>query len=205
MDQVDRNSKRPKNRWTGAIAAIGCAGAIALGVPATAGADPVPPPPPAPGGPVAPAPAAPATPDAAPGPRPAPPRRLRPPTRSPRRPAPTPTRPRRRRPTRTHPSPGGSTTPSERSATSFPPDGWSPTRPTSTTVRRCSARSSGRPARASHHRWPTTPAWCSASWTRSSTPAPKPTTPRPQRDWHRTWASSSCPIRAPGSIRRPPL
>ncbi len=67
MDQVDRNSKRPKNRWTGAIAAIGCASAIALAVPGTAGADPAPPPPP-PGGPVAPAPAAPATPDTAPGP-----------------------------------------------------------------------------------------------------------------------------------------
>ncbi len=68
MDQVERNSTRPRNRWTGAVAAIGCAGAIALALPATAGADPVPPPPPAPGGPVAPAPVAPATPDAAPGP-----------------------------------------------------------------------------------------------------------------------------------------
>ena len=67
MDQVQRNSTRPKNRWKGAIAAIGSAGAIALALPATAGADPVPPPP-APGGPVAPAPVAPATPDAAPGP-----------------------------------------------------------------------------------------------------------------------------------------
>ncbi|BBX44902.1 hypothetical protein GCM10009641_25060 [Mycobacterium cookii] len=72
MDQVDRNSQRPRNRWLGAIAAIGCVGAFALAVPATAGADPAPPPPP-PGGPVAPAPvapgpAAPATPDAAPGP-----------------------------------------------------------------------------------------------------------------------------------------
>jgi Fibronectin-attachment protein (FAP) len=67
MDQVEPYSTRPKNRWTGAIAAIGCAGAIALALPATAGADPVPPPAP-PGGPVVPAPAAPATPDAAPGP-----------------------------------------------------------------------------------------------------------------------------------------
>jgi hypothetical protein len=70
MDQVEPPSTRPKNRWTGAIAAIGCAGAIAFALPATAGADPVPPPAP-PGSPVAPAPAgpaAPATPDAAPGP-----------------------------------------------------------------------------------------------------------------------------------------
>jgi hypothetical protein len=67
MDQVEPPSTRPKNRWTGAIAAIGCAGAIALASPGTAGADPVPPPAP-PGGPVVPAPAAPATPDAAPGP-----------------------------------------------------------------------------------------------------------------------------------------
>jgi hypothetical protein len=76
MDQVQRNSKRPKSRWKGAVAAIGSASAIALALSATAGADPVPPPAPggpvapapAPGGPVAPAPVAPATPDAAPGP-----------------------------------------------------------------------------------------------------------------------------------------
>jgi hypothetical protein len=66
MDQVQRKSTLPKNRWKRAIAAIGSAGTIALALPATAAADPVPPP--APGGPVAPVPAAPATPDAAPGP-----------------------------------------------------------------------------------------------------------------------------------------
>jgi hypothetical protein len=67
MYQVERNSTRPKKRWTGAVVAFGCAGAIALALPASAGADPVPPPAP-PAGPVAPAPAVPATPDAAPGP-----------------------------------------------------------------------------------------------------------------------------------------
>jgi hypothetical protein len=73
MNQVDRYSTRPKNRWmTRVIAAVGGAGAIALALPAAAGADPVPPPPgpaaPAPGVP-APAPGnPPAAPDAAPGP-----------------------------------------------------------------------------------------------------------------------------------------
>jgi fibronectin-attachment protein (FAP) len=74
MDQVDRNSTRPKNRWmTRAIAVLGGAGAITFALPITAGADPVPPPPP-PATPVAPAPAnppapaPPAAPDAAPGP-----------------------------------------------------------------------------------------------------------------------------------------
>jgi hypothetical protein len=74
MDQVDRYSKRPKNRWMArAFVAIGGAGAITFAMPAAAGADPVPAPPP---GPVAPAPGAPApapgvppaAPDAAPGP-----------------------------------------------------------------------------------------------------------------------------------------
>jgi Fibronectin-attachment protein (FAP) len=76
MDQVDRYSTRPKNRWmTRAIAAIGGAGAITFAMPAAAGADPVPPPPPNPAAPApgAPAPAPgppvpPAAPDAAPGP-----------------------------------------------------------------------------------------------------------------------------------------
>ncbi len=75
MDQVDRNSTRPKNRWmTRAVAILGGAGAITFALPTTASADPVPPPPP---GPAAPAPAnppalapanPPAAPDAAPGP-----------------------------------------------------------------------------------------------------------------------------------------
>ena len=74
MDQVDRNSTRPKSRWTTlAIAALGGAGAITFALPTTASADPVPPPPPAPPTAVAPAPAPapanpPASPDAAPGP-----------------------------------------------------------------------------------------------------------------------------------------
>jgi hypothetical protein len=72
MDQVDRYSSRPKNRWmTRVIAAIGGAGAITFALPAAAGADPVPVPPPSPAapGPGVPAPApAPAVPDAAPGP-----------------------------------------------------------------------------------------------------------------------------------------
>ena len=77
MDQVDRNSTRPKNRWMmRAIAVLGGAGAITLALPITASADPVPPPPapatpaaPAPANPPAPAPAnPPAAPDAAPGP-----------------------------------------------------------------------------------------------------------------------------------------
>jgi Fibronectin-attachment protein (FAP) len=76
MDQVDRNSARPKNRWmTRAIAVLGGAGAITFALPIVASADPVPPPPPppAPATPVAPAPAPapanpPAAPDAAPGP-----------------------------------------------------------------------------------------------------------------------------------------
>jgi hypothetical protein len=73
MDQVDRNSTRPKNRWmTRAIAVLGGAGAITFALPIIASADPVPPPP-APATPVAPAPAPapanpPAAPDAAPGP-----------------------------------------------------------------------------------------------------------------------------------------
>lgn len=48
MEQVDRNSTRPRNRWTTlAIAAISGAGAMMLALPATvASADPVPPPPP---------------------------------------------------------------------------------------------------------------------------------------------------------------
>jgi hypothetical protein len=80
MDQVDRYSTRPKNRWmTRVIAAIGGAVSITFAMPAAAGADPVPAPPPnpaapAPGAPApapipAPAPAVPpAAPDAAPGP-----------------------------------------------------------------------------------------------------------------------------------------
>src|ERR1700761_1306394 len=77
MDQVDRNSTRPKNRWmTRATAVLGGAAAITFALPITASADPVPPPPapatpvaPAPGNPPAPAPAnPPAAPDAAPGP-----------------------------------------------------------------------------------------------------------------------------------------
>ena len=40
-------------------------------------------------------------------------------------------------------------------------------------------------------------------WTRSCTPAPKPTTPRRQPGSRRTWVNSSCRTRAPGSIRRP--
>jgi hypothetical protein len=76
MDQVDRNSTRPKNRWmTRITAAIGGAVAIACAMPAAAGADPVPAPPPNPAAPApgapgpAPAPAVPpAAPDAAPGP-----------------------------------------------------------------------------------------------------------------------------------------
>jgi hypothetical protein len=77
MDQVDRNSTRPKNRWmTRVIAVLGGAGAITLALPIVASADPVPPPPapatpvaPAPANPPAPAPAnPPAAPDAAPGP-----------------------------------------------------------------------------------------------------------------------------------------
>ncbi|MDT5345721.1 MAG: hypothetical protein QOE52_4905, partial [Mycobacterium sp.] len=68
MDQVDRNSTRPKTRWrTLAIAAVSGAGAITFALPATtASADPVPPPPPP--ATAAPAPANPAGPDAAPGP-----------------------------------------------------------------------------------------------------------------------------------------
>ena len=68
MDQVNRNSARPKSRWTTlAIATISGAGAITFALPATtAGADPVPPPPPPTA--AAPAPAPPAAPDAAPGP-----------------------------------------------------------------------------------------------------------------------------------------
>ena len=87
MDQVDRYSTRPKNRWmTRVIAAVGGAGAIALAMPAAAGADPVPPPP----GPAAPAPGA-------PGPRAAPTRRAgaRMPDRDPAAPSPD-----RRPPTR---------------------------------------------------------------------------------------------------------
>ena len=77
MDQVDRNSTRPKNRWmTRATAVLGAAAAITFALPITASADPVPPPPapatpvaPAPGNPPAPAPVnPPAAPDAAPGP-----------------------------------------------------------------------------------------------------------------------------------------
>jgi len=77
MDQVDRNSTRPKNRWmTRATAVLGGAAAITFALPITASADPVPPPPapatpvaPAPGNPPAPAPVnPPAAPDAAPGP-----------------------------------------------------------------------------------------------------------------------------------------
>src|SRR6201996_7152236 len=77
MDQVDRNSTRPKNRWmTRATAVLGGAAAITFALPITASADPVPPPPapatpvaPAPGNPPAPAPPnPPAAPDAAPGP-----------------------------------------------------------------------------------------------------------------------------------------
>src|SRR5271156_5445258 len=73
MDQVDRNSTRPKNRWMtrAMIAVLGGAGAITFALPITASADPVPPP--APATPVAPAPAPapgnpPAAPDAGPGP-----------------------------------------------------------------------------------------------------------------------------------------
>jgi len=68
MDQVNRNSARPKSRWTTlAIATVSGAGAITFALPATtAGADPVPPPPPPTA--AAPAPAPPAAPDAAPGP-----------------------------------------------------------------------------------------------------------------------------------------
>jgi hypothetical protein len=78
MDQVDRYSTRPKNRWmTRVIAAVGGVGAITFAMPAAAGADPVPAPPPSPAAPApgvpAPAPAPgpvnpPAAPDAAPGP-----------------------------------------------------------------------------------------------------------------------------------------
>ena len=75
--------------------------------------------------------------------RPGPPRHLRPPTRSRRRPRLIPTLPRRRRSTR---MPDGSTTPLARSASSCPRGGWNPTPLTSTTARRCSARSPGRPA-----------------------------------------------------------
>ena len=57
MNQVDRYSTRPQNRWmTRVIAALGGAGAIVFAMPAAAGADPVPPTP----SPVAPAPGAPA-------------------------------------------------------------------------------------------------------------------------------------------------
>jgi hypothetical protein len=68
MDQVNRNSARPKSRWTTlAIATVSGAAAITFALPATtAGADPVPPPPPPTA--AAPAPAPPAAPDAAPGP-----------------------------------------------------------------------------------------------------------------------------------------
>src|ERR1700734_1483108 len=46
MDQVDRNSTRPKNRWmTRATAVLGGAAAITFALPFTASADPVPPPP----------------------------------------------------------------------------------------------------------------------------------------------------------------
>jgi hypothetical protein len=83
MNQADRYSTRPKNRWmTRVIAAIGGAVAITFALPAAAGADPVPAPPPGPAAPApgvpAPAPAPgnpPAAPDAAPapaGPAPAP-------------------------------------------------------------------------------------------------------------------------------------
>jgi hypothetical protein len=76
MDQADRYSTRPKNRWlTRVIAAVAGAGAITCAVPAVAGADPVPPPPPSPAAPApgvpAPAPVPanpPGAPDAAPGP-----------------------------------------------------------------------------------------------------------------------------------------
>jgi len=70
MDQVDRNSTRPKSRWTTlAIAAVSGVGAITFALPTAglASADPVPPPPPPPTA-AAPAPANPAAPDAAPGP-----------------------------------------------------------------------------------------------------------------------------------------
>ncbi len=67
MDQVNRNSARPKSRWTTlVIATVSGAGAITFALPATALADPVPPPPPPTA--AAPAPPPPAAPDAAPGP-----------------------------------------------------------------------------------------------------------------------------------------
>ncbi|MGA8127684.1 MAG: APA family fibronectin-binding glycoprotein, partial [Mycobacterium sp.] len=61
MDQVNRNSARPKSRWTTlAIATVSSAGAITFALPATtAGADPVPPPPPTPPTAAAPVPAPP--------------------------------------------------------------------------------------------------------------------------------------------------
>ncbi len=78
MDQVDRYSTRPENRWvTRVIAAVGGAAAITFAMPAAAGADPVPGPPPSPAAPAPGAPAPipppgpvnpPAAPDAAPGP-----------------------------------------------------------------------------------------------------------------------------------------
>ena len=40
-----------------------------------------------------------------------------------------------------------------------------------------------------------------AGWTKSSTPVPKPTTPRPRSGWARTWVSSSCRTPARGSTR----
>src|SRR6201991_1492419 len=177
MDEVHAHSTRPKSRWTTlAVAAISGAGAIALAVPATvASADPVPPPgtttaapPPPPNGPA----------DAAPGPG-APPAApppadplAAPPGAGPNQPGPPPplTDPNAPQPARIDNPVGG--------VSYVIPAGWGGAGATP----------------ASHHRSPTTPAWCSASWTKSSTPALKPTTPRPRPGWHRIWVSSSCRI-----------
>ena len=150
------------------------------------------PPPPAPNGPA----------DAAPGPA-GPPRHRRRPTRSQRRPEPVPTRPRRRRPTRMRPNPRASTTRSAGSAYVIPA-GWVESDATHLDYGSALlSKTPGRRARVSRRRLPTTPASCSANWTRSCTPALNPTTPRPRRGWRPTWASSSCRIPAPGSTRRP--
>ena len=146
----------------------------------TARADPVPPPPapatpaaPAPANPPAPAPAnPPAAPDAAPGPAgpaAAPPAAdpvAPPPAFDPNAPAPPPVDPNAGR----IDNPVG--------ATSFVlPAGWVESDATHLDYGAALlARSPGPPAGVSRHRSPTTPASCSASWTRSSTPALNPST-----------------------------
>ncbi len=206
MDQVDRHSTRPKNRrTTRVIAAISGAGAITFALAYGGSADPVPTPPhpcgTRPGSARARARARSTCTCGTGRPRPTRHRRRRPAgAAAARRPA---RRAARDRPQRPGPAPGRPQRRADRQPGRRlqlrPSRGMGGIRRDPPGLRIGTAQQDFRSADApaSHHRSPTTPASCWASWTRSCTPALKPTTPRPQHGWHRTWVSSSCRTRAP--------